>query len=331
MKISSLMVLHLVALFVMSNGALAQTVYPTGTTIYVDGLAYEGVTFYPALDHGVEFHHDVVRRANGNTIILCSVQIRVPTISPKLLKDDCIIEVTPAGAIVGQWFTFQHFAEFGFTAEARQLIAEARNNGDWAHANAVSEMPTNHHSHPVFTPGNLIVSYRELNTVIAIDRATGVIAGRVGPNDDLTIGQHQPEMIPLDLPGAGNILVFDNGGEAGYPTQFRGFSRVVEFDPATFDPATPALVLDYDATRSGRLTFNFFNPFVGGAQRLPNGNTLAVEGLKGRIFEFTPEGDIAWEYMTPFSGVLGMPSDVAVQVPGIYRAYRLPLSWMPDE
>ncbi len=46
MKISSLMVLHLVALFVMSNGALAQTVYPTGTTIYVEGLAYEGVTFY---------------------------------------------------------------------------------------------------------------------------------------------------------------------------------------------------------------------------------------------------------------------------------------------
>ena len=100
----------------------------------------------------------------------------------------------------------------------------------------------------------------------------------------------------------------------------------MEFDPATFDSAKRVLVLNYDATRSGRLAFNFFTPFVGGAQRLPNGNILAVEGLKGRIFEFTPQGDIVWEYMTPFFGILGMPSDVAVQVPGIYRAYRLPLS-----
>jgi Arylsulfotransferase (ASST) len=398
MKIPGLMVLYLVALLVMPNGMLAQTVYPTGTTIYVEGLAYDGVTFYPALDqqaklidmqgtvihewrspdpldvpfypiyeplpespghvlaiesnrvreldwdsnvvwqfdapvnlgvgdldHSVEFHHDVFRRANGNTIILCSVLIQVPTISPKLLQDDCIIEVTPAGEIVGQWFTFQHIHEFGFTAEARRLIAEAPNNGDWAHANALSEIPTNHHSHPIFTPGNLLVSYRELSTMIVIDKATGAIAGKVGPDDNLTIGQHQPEMLPLDLPGAGNVLVFDNGGEAGYPTKFRGFSRVVEFDPAT-----RALVLNYDARRSGRLAFNFFSPFVSRAQRLPNGNTLAVEGLKGRIFEFTPTGELVWEYMTPFSGILAMPSGVAVQVPGIYGAYRLPLSWMAN-
>ena len=56
--------------------------------------------------------------------------------------------------------------------------------------------------------------------MIGIDKVTGAIAGKVGPNDNLTIGQHRPEMLPLDLPGAGNILVFDNGGEAGYPTRF---------------------------------------------------------------------------------------------------------------
>ena len=42
-------------------------------------------------DQGVIFHHDVVRRANGNTLILCSVQIQVPTISPNVLTDDCIL------------------------------------------------------------------------------------------------------------------------------------------------------------------------------------------------------------------------------------------------
>jgi hypothetical protein len=395
MNIPSIRVLYLVSVLVMPSGALPQTVYPTGTTIYEEGLAYDGLTFYPALDQraklidmqgtllhewwppvsgdtgfyplyepipespghivalqtqhvseldwdshvvwqfvapvnlgvgdlddGVIFHHDVVRRANGNTLILCSVQIQVPTISPNLLTDDCILEVTPAGEIIWQWFTFQHFDEFEFTADARELIAEARNGGDWAHANALSEIPPNRHRDPAFTPGNLLVSYRELNTMIIIDKATGAIVWKVGPDENLTIGQHQPELLPQHLPGAGHVLTFDNGGVAGYPTQFRGFSRVVEFDPAT-----RAVVFTYDATRSGRLPFTLFSPFVSGAQRLPNGNTLAVEGLKGRLFEFTPAGALVWEYMTPVVGVLTPTPDVAVHVPGVYRAYRLPPSW----
>jgi hypothetical protein len=385
----------LVSWLTVPGSALSQTIYPTGATIYDKGFAYEGVTFYPALDNraklvdmegtliqewlppdpadvspsplyeplpespghvlaqqtkslneldwdsrvvwqfvapvnlgvgefdgSVEFHHDVVRRANGNTLTLCAVLIQVPTISPKPLRDDCILEVTPAGEIVWKWFTFQHVDEFGFTADARRLIAQARNNGDWAHANAVSEIPPNQHSHPALTPGNLLVSYRELSTMIVIDKATGAIVGKVGPDDNITIGQHQPEMIPPDLPGAGNVLTFDNGGAAGYPTQFRSFSRVVEFDPLTLE-----MVLNYDATSSGLLPYTLFSPFVGGAQRLPNGNTLAVEGLKGRLFEFTPTGRLVWEYMTPFSAVFTLPPGVPVQVPGVYRAYRLPFSW----
>jgi hypothetical protein len=396
MKIRSAVALSLVSLLALPCGALAQTVYPTGTTIYKRTLAFDGLTFYPALDQraklinmqgslihewrppgpsdappwyplyepipespghvfalqtknvselawdsnvvwqfvapvnlgvgdldqGVIFHHDVVRRANGNTLVLCSVRIRVPAISPNVLTDDCILEVTPAGEIVWQWFTFQHFEEFGFTTEARQLIAAGRNGGDWAHANAVSEIPPNHHSDPTFTPGNLLVNYRELSTMIIIDKTTGAIVWKVGPHDNFTIGQHQPEMLPLDLPGAGNVLTFDNGGEAGYPTQFRGFSRVVEFDPVT-----RAVALNYDATDSGRVAFTFFSPFVSGAQRLPNGNTLAVEGVKGRLFELTPEGRLVWEYMTPFFGVQTQASGASVQIPGIFRAYRLPRSW----
>jgi hypothetical protein len=154
------------------------------------------------------------------------------------------------------------------------------------------------------------------------DKGTGAIVGKVGPDDNITIGQHQPEMIPPDLPGAGNVLTFDNGGEAGYPTQFCSFSRVVEFDPLTL-----VMVLNYDAMRSGRLPYTLFSPFVGGAQRLPNGNTLAVEGLKGRLFEFMPTGRLVWEYMTPFSAVLPQPSGVAIEIPSVFRAYRLPFSW----
>ncbi len=60
------------------------------------------------------------------------------------------------------------------------------------------------------------------------------------------IGQHHAHMIPRGLPGEGNILLFDNGGFAGYgapnpgaPTGFnnalRDYSRVLEFDPVSLE------------------------------------------------------------------------------------------------
>ena len=38
---------------------------------------------------------------------------------------------------------------------------------------------------------------------------------------------------------------------------------------------------------------------MGGAQRLPGGNTLICEGNKGCIFEVTPDGDIVRELISP--------------------------------
>src|SRR5262245_14628466 len=51
MKIAGVMALYyLVSLLVVPGSALPQTIYPTGTTIHEEGLAYEGVTFYPSTD-----------------------------------------------------------------------------------------------------------------------------------------------------------------------------------------------------------------------------------------------------------------------------------------
>ena len=43
----------------------------------------------------------------------------------------------------------------------------------------------------------------------------------------------------------------------------------------------------------------FFTPFMGGAPRLLNGNTLITEAAFGRIFEVTEMGEIVWEYVNP--------------------------------
>ena len=41
----------------------------------------------------------------------------------------------------------------------------------------------------------------------------------------------------------------------------------------------------------------FFTPFMGGAQRLGNGNTLITETAFGRVFEVTREGRLCWEWV----------------------------------
>lgn len=130
------------------------------------------------------------------------------------------------------------------------------------------------------------------------------------------IGQHHAHMIPKGLPGEGNILVFDNGGLAGYPMALRGYSRVIEFNPVTLDPAWEYKDLEGSMFIPSGDDHLFFSYFISGVQRLPNGNTLITEGAIGRLIEVTPDNEIVWEYSLWGHG-------------SIYRAYRVPPEWVP--
>lgn len=266
------------------------------------------------------FHHDMQRLPNGDTLALASVRLEGSAISPKALIDDCILEISPGGTIVWEWHTFQHFEEFGFSDTARQLISQK--GGDWAHANSVTVIPDNTLGDARFTPGNLMVSYRNLNTVIVIDKSSGQVAWRMGPDNNLTIGQHYVHMIAPGLEGASRIMAFDNGGPGGYPEVARPFTRVVEIDPLTM--TIPKM---YTASSSGLQNWSFFSPYISNAQRLPRGNTLIIEGTKGRIFEVTSTGKLVWEYMSPFAELRQEADGAQVIDTNIYRAFRLPIWW----
>jgi hypothetical protein len=80
------------------------------------------------------------------------------------------------------------------------------------------------------------------------------------------------------------------------------------------DPSANEIVWTYE-TRPG---WNFFSFFISGAQRLPNGNTLICEGMTGRLFEVTYEGEIVWEYVSPFYG----EHERFGRSNTIFRAYR---------
>ena len=145
------------------------------------------------------------------------------------------------------------------------------------------------------------------------------------------IGQHHVHMIPRGLPGEGNILIFDNGGWAGYGSpsrtskdgtkaDLRDHSRVLELDPVTLK-----VVWEFDASAWGGMMGitsmpKFYSPLISSAQRLPNGNTLIDEGCSCRMFEVTPDKEVVWEYIAPFQ----------TEQNYIYRAYRYPYEYVPQ-
>lgn len=264
-------------------------------------------------------HHDHERLGNGYTLILCRDDVDVPEISPKTLKDDHIIVVNPAKEVVWEWQTWEHFDEFGFSDEAKALISDK--GGDWAHANAASILPTNSIPDQRFNKGNIIVSQRNTNIIFIIDKDTGQVVWKIGPNDNITIGQHNAHMIAQGLPDAGAIIVFDNGGSAGYPTEARNYSRVIEIHPVTKE-----IIREYNATTSGRTGWTFFSHFISGMQRLPNGNTLINEGSNGRFFEVSSSGKIVWEYIVPYFTFDTRQNGWTNHV---YRVWRVGPDWPP--
>ncbi len=263
------------------------------------------------------FHHDQTRLASGNTLMVCSRSVSYPNISSKTLTDDCLLEVDPNGNTVFTWQTADHFDEFGFSDDAKARISAS--GGDWGHMNSAEEIPANTYTDPRFKKGNIIVSYRHINMLIIVDPSTGSIVWKA---DNVTIGQHDARMIPTSLPGAGNILVFDNGfsniGNNLGTTLERFYSRIVQINPLDL-----SIVTEYNESLSGFPLWWFFSPFVGSVEMLPNGNILIDEGANGRIFEVMPNGKIVWEWVNGIlvKGFQG-PSSL------VYRAEKVPLRWL---
>jgi len=164
-----------------------------------------------------------------------------------------------------------------------------------------------------FNPENIVLSSRDANFTVIIDKKTGHVVWRLGPtytprplpsagwpdaarqlsaDIDQISGQHDAHIIQEGLPGAGNLLVFDNQGEGGYPAvtlRVWPGSRVLEIDPVK-----NLVVWEYSGTDNDRPQWSFYSSFISSARRLPNGNTLIDEGMNGRLFQVTQDGEIVW-------------------------------------
>jgi hypothetical protein len=300
-------------------------------------------------------NHDWARLPNGDTLLLVTIPHAVKGLGSKEIGDQALYEVAHDGKIVWRWIAGDHLNDFGFSAEGLRYLREriARNPVEiWGflEINDMQVLGANRWydgGDERFNPENIIIDSRKGNFIVIIEKKTGKIVWRLGPNfpgseynpdqrilrtevprpvDQLS-GQHHAHLIARGLPGDGNLLVFDDQGGAGFPPAALGIyagSRILEINPVTKE-----IVWQYSGSSSGRPVWSFFSSFVSSARRLPNGNTLIDEGMNGRIFQITREGDIVWEYVTPFQGkstVNGRPFLNGL----IYRAQPVPYDWVPE-
>lgn len=263
-------------------------------------------------------HHDVFRKANGNTLLICREavpesymdRVRDPRYQNITIYGDAILEVNPAGDIIWLWHAYEHLDLNHYRIIASPDWHAGPYNStecDWTHVNTVQALPPNKWyaaGDGRFKPGNVMISPRNLDTVYLIDRDTHEVVWEYeGDYFGGLSGQHEPHMIPQGLPGAGNVLIFDNGASPWKDLGHAGRSYVLEIDPIS-----KVLRWVYENGEQ------FHATYTSNAQRLRNGNTLICESAGSRIFEVTVQGEIVWEH------IANHPN----------RAYRYPYDYAPQ-
>jgi hypothetical protein len=246
------------------------------------------------------------------------------------LLADGLLEVDPATSnVVWEWHAWDHLVQqfdstktnYGAVRDHPELldINYGPNRADWQHCNGLDYNEA---------LDQVIISSRNFSELWIVDHSTTTeearrhSGGRQGVGGDLLYrwgnpwvykagdsasqhfyGQHNARWIAPGLRGSGNILVFNNGcqrpgnscstvEEITPPCDGRGrYARPPSGEP--FAPASPSWT--YGATPPDA----FYSPFLSGAQRLPNGNTLVCQGDAGRFFEVGPDSQLVWEYVNP--------------------------------
>ncbi|WP_433628554.1 aryl-sulfate sulfotransferase [Halomicrococcus sp. NG-SE-24] len=193
--------------------------------------------------------HDV-DLINGDQLLVANM--RVPNKGDRLFIYDMGDD-----EVVWRWQFDEHFPTSG-----------GGGAGDWTHVNDVDKIGE----------GRYLVSPRNFDQVIVVDRSTKEITMRLGSDDDHDVlyEQHNPQYLESES-GNPTILVADSEND-----------RVVEY-----------------ARRNGTWTRTW--TLSGGlnwprdADRLPNGNTLVVDTMYQRVVEVTPKGEVVWEFYAPWA------------------------------
>ena len=243
---------------------------------YVMRMNWDGKVLWR---YDLEAHHDIGRTPDGRVMVLTFQERWLPRISDRFaVRDDLVTILNEEGKVEDSASLFNMMSKSGFQFE-RVAPDEREGHIDLFHANSVQWMTQDHlyQRHPIYGPGNILVSIRHQNTVAVFDWEKRELLWEWGRGQ--ISGQHDAQVLK-----DGHFLIFDNGLS-------RGWSRVIELDPLS-----KRIVWEYSAPDQKA----FYTLGRGSNQRLKNGNTLITESDSGRVFEVTREGDIVWDFFAPY-------------------------------
>ncbi len=275
---------------------------------YLLRLDWDGDVVWKRL---VKVHHDVEEQPDGGLLALTYAKRSHAWVS----------ETVPTRVDFLQWFDaagnagarislldvlVKEGADYAFLSVGtkRKLPRE----GTWVdltHANTARTLrdPALAARHPLYRPGNVIVTLRHQDVVVIVDPTREEAVWHWGQG--VLSGPHHAQVL-----ASGNLLIFDNG-----LGPHRQWSRVIELDPLTKE-----IVWEYSAPNRR----DFFTLGRGSCQRLANGNTLIAESNAGRAFEVTAGGRIVWEFINPLRDAKQRPATIV-------RIRRYPREWFGEE
>jgi arylsulfate sulfotransferase len=130
----------------------------------------------------------------------------------------CIIQEALNGEVVFQWDGSQ-YPELYSASQENNNFSDTSTLLDYMHLNSICVDSLDN---------NLVVSFRNLNEIVKLNRQTGQIMWRLGGNhsdfpltqDQVFLRQHYPRLIENDQ----TLIVLDNGHDS-----LRAYSRILEF------------------------------------------------------------------------------------------------------
>lgn len=253
---------------------------------------------------------------------------------------DAVVELDRAnGNVVWRWNLSDHVIQqrdptkpnFGVVMDNPQLLdMDAVLTFDWTFQESfmINGMDYN----PELD--QIVLSIRKLNEIAIIDHSTtteeaaGSSGGNSGMGGDilyrwgnpqnygygdenthLSFYQHNPNWI-LHGEHAGSIIYFNNGLDRPQGEYSEAFiintpsvlsNGIYQREEGrAFGPETPTKIYSNQTTNVN----NLFSEYTSGAKVLPNGNIFITEGDDAILREFTPDGQLAWEYAVPSTGYI---------------------------
>lgn len=220
--------------------------------------------------------HDLLAEENGSYWVLCDESRTVDLTAVGGPAEGKVLgtvvqHVAADGDVLFEWSPFDHFQVELDDLTPAELTGPVIN---WTHGNALD----------LDGDGNLLLSFRNLSTVVKINTRTGAIVWRLGGSDN-EFEFDNATMPPfarqhsVRVTGAGRLLLLDNLGDA--------ISRAERYE------------LD-EPGRRARLSGSYASSAtviaqVGGtAQDLPGGRTLVSFGNGGSVEEYDATGTVVW-------------------------------------